>query len=79
MICGLYSYAKSEMLSNTHTHHTHRPSTVTLAAHARRGLISVELSDAFTDDYNYTVTLAVHVCRGVNIIMEYFHKSVIRA
>ena len=36
MICGGYSYAKSEMLSNTHTN---RASTVTLAAHARRGLM----------------------------------------
>ena len=30
------------MLSNRHTH-THRPSTVTLAAHARRGLITIIL------------------------------------
>ena len=37
MICGAYSYAKSEMLSNTHTNRT---STVTLAVHARRGLTS---------------------------------------
>ena len=31
------NHVKSEMLSNRHTH---RPSTVTLAAHARRGLIT---------------------------------------
>ena len=37
MICAVYSYAKSEMLSNTHTH---RPSTVTLAVHARQGLMT---------------------------------------
>ena len=39
MICGAYSYAKSEMLSNTHTN---RASTVTLAAHARR-VLNIEL------------------------------------
>ena len=33
------NHVKSEMLSNRHTH---RPSTVTLAAHARRGLIHRE-------------------------------------
>ena len=32
------NHVKSEMLSNRHTH---RPSTVTLAAHARRGLINM--------------------------------------
>ena len=42
IVCGTNNHVKSEMLSNRHTHshtQTHRPSTVTLAAHARRGLI----------------------------------------
>ena len=37
IVCGTNNHVKSEMLSNRHTH---RPSTVTLAAHARRGLIN---------------------------------------
>ena len=45
IVCGTNNHVKSEMLSNRHTHththtHTHRPSAVTLAAHARRGLIT---------------------------------------
>ena len=42
IVCGTNNHMKSEMLSNRHTHRdrqTHRPSIVTLAAHARRGLI----------------------------------------
>ena len=41
IVCGTYKHIKSEVLSNRHTHtdtQTHRPSTVTLAAHASRGL-----------------------------------------
>ena len=34
IVCGTNKHVKNEMLRNTH-----RPSTVTLAAHARRGLI----------------------------------------
>ena len=41
LICGANKHVKSEMLSNRHTDtHTHRPSTVTLTVHVRRGLIS---------------------------------------
>ena len=36
IVCGTNNHVKSEMLSNRHTH---RPSTVTFAAHARRGLM----------------------------------------
>ena len=46
IVCGTNNHVKSEMLSNRHTDtqtdtQTHRPSTVTLAAHARRGLITM--------------------------------------
>ena len=40
IICGTNNHMKSEMLSNRHRQ-THRPSTVTLAVHARWGLIMV--------------------------------------
>ena len=37
IVCGTNNHVKSEMLSNRHTDtQTHRPSTVTLAAHACR-------------------------------------------
>ena len=39
------NHMKSEMLSNRHTQ-THRPSTVTLAANARRGLIVTEVGSS---------------------------------
>ena len=44
ILCGTNNHVKSELLSNRHTHtdiQTHRPSTVTLAAYARRGLTSL--------------------------------------
>ena len=46
-VCGTNNHVKSELLSNTQTDRqtdtqTHRPSTVILAAHARRGLITSE-------------------------------------
>ena len=40
IICGTDNPVKSETLGDRHTH---RPSTVTLAAHARRGLIRAEI------------------------------------
>ena len=41
IVCGTNNHMKSEMLSNRHTH---RPSTVTLTAHARRGLTTALLA-----------------------------------
>ena len=47
---------KSEMLSNRHTHRhtdtqTHRPSTITLAAHAHRGLTMVNIPTNIAEAY----------------------------
>ena len=41
---------------HTHTHtHTHRPSTVTLAVHARRGLIANQVTSTQTDDKEHLI------------------------
>ena len=65
IICSMNNHMKSEILSNRHTHthtQTHRPSTVTLAAHARRGLNMVlnpvDCSVSLHNEKTYPLMLA---------------------
>ena len=53
IILDTNNHVKSEMLSNRHTH-THRPSTVTVAVHARRGLLTDRQTDRQTDTHTDT-------------------------
>ena len=70
LVCRLVASVADESLGNTHTH-THRATTVTLAAHACRGLIIgeqeranlvVQLARFF---YIYMYISSVDVCRNV--------------
>ena len=66
------------MLSNRHTHtdtQTHRPSTVTLAAHARRGLISVAWSVGLCQLFKEPLGHSMHLHFRVYINLSCWNKD----